>query len=161
MNPPRRQQDALANQASAIYLDVCALCRPFDDQSFLRIRLETEAVNMILSKVKSGSYSLMVSPAHTREIAAIEDRLERTELEAILANWGQKVNVDNTETRIKAEKLAKLGFGVADAAHVAFAEQSGAPFISVDDRLIKKCEKAVTAIWCGNPVGFCEREELR
>jgi len=28
-----------------VYLDVCALCRSFDDQSFLRVRLETEAVN--------------------------------------------------------------------------------------------------------------------
>ncbi|MCL4321813.1 MAG: hypothetical protein M0016_00195 [Deltaproteobacteria bacterium] len=27
-----------------IYIDVCALCRPFDDQSLLRIRLETETV---------------------------------------------------------------------------------------------------------------------
>ena len=31
-----------------IYLDVCVLSRPFDDQSFLRIRLETEAVNLML-----------------------------------------------------------------------------------------------------------------
>jgi len=30
-----------------IYPDVCALCRPFDDQSYLRIRMETEAVNLI------------------------------------------------------------------------------------------------------------------
>jgi len=30
-----------------VYLDVCALSRPFDDQAFLRIRLETEAVNLI------------------------------------------------------------------------------------------------------------------
>ncbi|MDF2953368.1 MAG: hypothetical protein OD816_000613 [Thermodesulfobacterium sp.] len=30
-----------------IYLDVCALCRPFDDQSYLRIRMETEAINLI------------------------------------------------------------------------------------------------------------------
>jgi len=35
---------------SLIYLDVCTLCRPFDDQSFLRIRLETDAVNLIMSK---------------------------------------------------------------------------------------------------------------
>ena len=31
-----------------IYLDVCAFCRLFDDQSYLRIKLETIAVNLIL-----------------------------------------------------------------------------------------------------------------
>ncbi len=41
-----------------IYLDVCSLCRPFDDQSYTRIRLETEAVNLILSRVKSKHYEL-------------------------------------------------------------------------------------------------------
>jgi hypothetical protein len=25
-----------------VYLDVCTLCRPFDDQTHIRIRLETE-----------------------------------------------------------------------------------------------------------------------
>ncbi|HUT71567.1 MAG TPA: hypothetical protein VMW89_12920 [Desulfatiglandales bacterium] len=48
-----------------IYVDVCALSRPFDDQSFMRIRLETEAVNLILSKIKEGRFKLLVSTAHT------------------------------------------------------------------------------------------------
>ena len=39
----------------SVYLDVCALCRPFDDQSYLRIKMETEAVNLILAKVKKVS----------------------------------------------------------------------------------------------------------
>ena len=41
-------------KGALVYLDVCALIRPFDDQSFLRIRLETEAVNLILSRVHKG-----------------------------------------------------------------------------------------------------------
>ena len=47
----------------SIYIDVCALSRPFDDQSFLRIRLETEALNLILSKkLSDGS---IVQAFHT------------------------------------------------------------------------------------------------
>ena len=38
-----------------VYLDVCALHRTFYDQTLLRIRLETEAVNLILSKVHLGA----------------------------------------------------------------------------------------------------------
>jgi hypothetical protein len=37
-----------------IYLDVCVLCRPFDNQQYLRIRMETESVNLILANVKKG-----------------------------------------------------------------------------------------------------------
>ncbi|MCK5766863.1 MAG: hypothetical protein KAH35_00605 [Candidatus Atribacteria bacterium] len=43
----------------------------------------------------------------------------------------------------------------------ASTEKSGAPFISCDDRLIKKCLNYKIKIWCGNPVIFCEKEGLR
>lgn len=55
----------------------------------------------------------------------------------------------------------KLGFGVADAAHIAFAEQLNAQFITCDDKLIKKSIKYKISVWCGNPVTFCEKENLR
>lgn len=42
----------------AIYIDVCALSRPFDEQNYLRIKLETEAINLILSKITEGAYRL-------------------------------------------------------------------------------------------------------
>jgi hypothetical protein len=65
----------------AVYLDVCALSRPFDDQGYLRIKLETDAVNMILSKVKQGKYKLLFSSVHIKEIEAYNDILERVELQ--------------------------------------------------------------------------------
>jgi len=54
-----------------VYLDVCTLCRPFDDQSFLRIRLETDAVNLVMSKIHEGLLRLAVSPVHFVEISSI------------------------------------------------------------------------------------------
>ncbi len=127
----------------------------------MRIRLETEAVNLILSKVKAGSYKLLVSKVHIKEIDAIMDPIERTELQMVLSKWGERIMVDMTKTRTRAEYLANSGFGVADAAHVAFAEQVEAPFISCDDRLLKKCLNNKIRIWCGNPVAFCEKEKLK
>ena len=47
-----------------IYLDVCSLCRPFDDQNYVRIRIETDSINLILSRVKEKYYELMKSPVH-------------------------------------------------------------------------------------------------
>ncbi len=144
-----------------VYIDVCALCRPFDDQDYMRIRLETEAVNLILSKIKQSKYRLLVSPVHFKEIGAIEDNFERIELQTILEKLGELVKVNKTQTRTRAEELVNLDFGVADAAHVAFAEKAGALFISCDNKLINKCLNHKINIWCGNPVAFCEMEDLR
>lgn len=147
--------------SQTIYLDVCTLSRPFDDQRYLRIRLETEALNLILSKARRGDYRMLVSPAHTKEIEAIPDVFERIELQIILDKLWESIKVNMTKTRKRAEKLVELGFGIADAAHVAFAEQSRAYFISCDDTLIKKCINHDIKIWCGNPVSFCEKEGLK
>ena len=145
----------------SIYLDVCVLSRPFDDQSYLRIRLETEAVNLILSKVKSSEYTLVVSPVHWEEIKAISDIFERIDLQERLSTMGEPIKIDLDIARKRADELCELNFGIADAAHVAFAEQGGAEFISCDDSLIKKCLRHNVKIWCGNPVAFCEKEGLR
>ncbi len=144
-----------------VYFDVCTLCRPFDDQSYLRIRMETEAVNLILAKVKEGIYQMVVSPVHIKEIEAIPDGIERIQLLSLLEKYGIKAEVNLKQVRKRAEKLVKLRFGIADAAHVAFAEAVRADFISCDDKLVKKCKKFITEIWCGNPVDFCLKEELK
>jgi len=57
----------------------------------------------------------------------------------ILDRLGEPIKADLAATRSRAEKLVRLGFGIADAAHVAFAEQLGAQLITCDDRLVKKC----------------------
>jgi predicted nucleic acid-binding protein len=144
-----------------IYLDVCTLCRPFDDQAQMRVRLETEATQMVLSHVRSGSLKLFVSPAHTVEIEAIRDFTEREYLLALLQEIGQEIVFDSGKVRQRAETLLSQGLGPADAVHVAFAEAIGASFITCDDRLLRQCNKIQPNIWCGNPVAFCEKENLR
>jgi predicted nucleic acid-binding protein len=144
-----------------VYLDVCALSRPFDDQAFLRIRLETEAVNLILSKVQQGELTLAVSPVHLAEIRAIPDTLERLELLSIVERYGAVLDINKASARKRAEELVVRDFGPADAAHVAFAEACNASFITCDDKLLKKCAKYATKVWCGSPVLFCTEEDLR
>ena len=142
-------------------MDVCALSRPFDDQGFMRIRLETEAVNLILSKAREGHFKLLVSAVHDVEIGAIDDSVERIKLQTILSEMGERIKSDPPGIRNRAEELIQLGFGVADAAHLSFAEFYGAEFISCDDRLIKKSMSHKIAVWCGSPLAFCEKEGLR
>ena len=42
-----------------LYLDNCCFNRPFDDQGFIKIRLETEAKLFIQEKIKLGEYKIV------------------------------------------------------------------------------------------------------
>lgn len=120
-----------------IYLDVCALCRPFDDQRYMRIHLECEAVNMILNKIRLKKIKLAVSPVHYREIGDIPDPFERYNIMSLFNNYGESIKFNIKSTRQRAEHHFSAGFGVADAAHLAFAEAVNADFVTCDDRLLK------------------------
>lgn len=154
----------MSSSASAkirrVYLDVCALCRPFDDQTQMRIRLESEAVQLILSYVRSGELCLVVSAVHNAELGAVDDSMEREHLLSILDQIGSRIQVDLAQARQRAMTLTERGLGPADAAHLAFAEASGASFVTCDDRLLRQCRRVGCAIWCGSPVAFCAEEKL-
>ena len=68
---------------------------------------------------------------------------------------------DMARLRARAEHLHEMGFGVADAAHVAFAEASAQVLITCDDRLLRRCMKTETALAVMGPTEFCVKEGLR
>lgn len=144
-----------------IYLDVCALCRTYDDQSYSRIHLETVAVHFILKAVENGLYTMISSSVHRAEISAITDDHERVELLYLLEKISLQKAVEDRAIRRRAEWLFEKGLGPADAAHLACAEAFQANFISCDDKLIKKYTKLNPIIWAGNPIAFCDKEDLR
>jgi len=144
-----------------IYLDVCALCRSYDDQTYPRIHLETTAVHLILKKVEAGRYGMVYSPVDKVEISSIKNDSERIDLLLLLDSLGIQCDIDKKATRLRAEDLLRQVIGVADAAHVAFAEAAKADFISCDDKLTKKCSGMLIDVWTGNPAAFCCKEDLK
>lgn len=104
-----------------MYLDVCALCRPLDDQRQIRIHLETRAVELILTHVRRDHIKMVVSAAHTIEIEAIDDLEERTNLGFLLYRLGARPKFDLITVRQRAEYLVSQGLGIVDATHLAFA----------------------------------------
>jgi hypothetical protein len=94
---------ARENQPKRIYLDVCILSRPFDDQSMMRIRLETDAFYLILKGIQDGLYEMAVSPVHFGEIEAIPDAVERIELIVLVEKYGVKPLCDLGEVRRRAQ----------------------------------------------------------
>lgn len=143
-----------------LYLDICTICRPFDDQSQMRIRLETNAYYLILQALQNARYTMVVSPVHFEEANAISDVEERQEIVAVL-RLGATAECDLAAARVRADYLHARKFGVADAAHVAFAEATADVFISCDDRLVKKCRREKVAVTTMTPTEFTIAEDLK
>jgi hypothetical protein len=116
---------------------------------------------LILAHIRQQRLVLIVSPTHELEIGAISDAEERQHLLLLLKKWGDSPSFDLPLIRQRADQLVGLGMGVADAAHLAFAEAALADFMSVDDRLLKLCRRIQTKVWCGTPLAYCDKEDLR
>jgi predicted nucleic acid-binding protein len=144
-----------------LYLDICTLCRPFDDQSVMRIRLETDAYYLIVQALQDKKFSMVVSPVHFEEANAIREAEERREIIAVVRSLGTMAECDMAAARARAEYLHSRRFGIADAAHVAFAEATADVFITCDDRLARKCRREKVGVATVNPVEFTIAEDLK
>lgn len=104
---------------------------------------------------------MLYSKVHEKEIAAIFDTLERTEIFETIYQNGSACKGDLSFIRSRASELVALGLGVADAAHVAFAESNADYFISCDDRLIKRAKRENVGVIVMTPLEFCVQENLK
>jgi len=121
-----------------IYLDVCCLNRPFDDQDQDRIRFESEAVRFILKHIRKGDFIWIGSTVVDLELNRTPDQDRRSEMQMFTKSMVEKVTADLKETR-RAEELELLGFGAMDALHLACAEKAKAEvLLTTDDKFLKK-----------------------
>lgn len=127
-----------------VYLDVCCLSRPFDDRSQPRIRLEAEAVLLILSMLSEAPWQWLGSEVVDFEIEQTPDPERRHLTESLAAGAVHKVEVAEAVIE-RGVVLKTLGFKRLDALHLACAEAAGAEvFLTTDDRLVK-CARRVSA----------------
>ena len=124
-----------------IYLDTCCLSRPFNDQISIRIRRETEAVEMILKNFSTGDWSWIVSGVLTLEVDNNRDMSQRNEMKYQMADAYINVSISEIE-RARGRDLEKLGFKQLDALHLACAERGNADvFLTTDDRLLRRAKR--------------------
>lgn len=139
-----------------IYLDVCCLNRPFDDQKQARIRIETEAVLEIVNRCEQGEWTLLSSEALELEVAQTPDSEQREAVEQALELARERL-VLSDPVQQRAAELQSLGFQGYDALHMAFAEASDADaFLSTDDRLLRRANRNAETIGVRvmNPVNW-------
>ena len=127
-----------------VYLDICCLKRPFDDQRQERVRIETEIVLGIVAAFELGQITLVRSPAHDLENNqnSLHWRAERARL--LLERVGfiapSSATDDNMRTRV-ADLMAR-GFRNFDALHLAYAEALSADrFVTCDDGLLVRARR--------------------
>jgi len=127
--------------SNTVYLDLCCIKRPFDDETVERTRREAEAVSVIMDAAKAGTLDLVRSPAHDFE----NDRNSREDRRLATRLWleAAAISVQSSPAiRKRALSLTALGFGTLDASHLAYAEAAGARwFVTTDDQLLKLAKR--------------------
>lgn len=145
-----------------IYLDACCLNRPFDDQRQARVRLEAEAISLILQKLHQREWEWIGSDVLVYELGQTED-VERKERLLLLAGQSHQVVAMTEKILTQAEKLIASGFDSYDAIHLASAENAKVDvFLTTDDNMqkIANRNKKMFSFVVVNPVTWLE-EVLR
>ena len=141
-----------------VYLDACCLNRPFDDQSQPRIRLEAEAIALILEKLHQSEWEWIGSEILLHEVGQNPD-LENRQRALSFAALAHQV-VETTEKILRrAEELEEAGFDSYDAIHLSSAELGKADvFLTTDDQILKVAarKKSLFSFTVKNPVKWLE-----
>lgn len=125
-----------------LYLDVCCLNWPFDDQIQDRIRLESEAVLLILAHIERGEHEWIGSDVMDLEIAQTPDAERRARIALLYDSTTFDVVTSDTQFE-RARILETHGFHAFDALHLACAESAQADvFLTTDDRLLRVAKRA-------------------
>ena len=139
-----------------LYLDNCCFNRPFDDQSQLLVRLETEAKLFIQQQIKEGKAEIIWSSILDLEIKKnpYQSRREASDVFRRLART--IMNLDD-DVRHSSLIFQSRGLTLADSLHVACAVKAECNyFITVDKRILNK---AITEINVLSPIQFVQFHE--
>ena len=144
-----------------IYLDNCCFNRPYDDQSQLKINIETLAKLKIQEAVRDEKILLTTSYVLVAENTANPSNTKKTDIQRFIDKYTYAFVSRNKENEIiqLAEDIMQTGIKYMDACHVASAIIAGCDyFISTDKRLLKYESEKIRLI---NPVTFVIEEEDR
>ena len=124
-----------------IYLDVCAIQRPLDTPSQIRIVLEAEAVLGIIALCESGQLEAVSSDALIYETEHNPLTVRREHAKAVLRKTRETIGLTE-EAKMRGAQLMKFGFKPLDALHLALAEVGQVDyFCTCDDQLLRRAQQ--------------------
>jgi predicted nucleic acid-binding protein len=129
-----------------IYLDICAIQRPFDDAAQQRILDETEALHRIVKLVENGEIELVGSFALDYENAENQHDVRREFTALVLSLAVERVTPSTTVER-RTSTFKALGMDTWDATHLAAAVEARADFFcTCDKKLLRRARKSDTGL---------------
>ena len=123
-----------------IYLDNCCYNRPYDDQSQLRISLETQAKLQIQNMLRNKEMELVASYVLLYENSKNPHKSRQQSIyNFVRENVTTYIDVDQAnEVKNLADEIINTGIKTADAHHLACAILAKSDyFLTTDDRLLK------------------------
>ncbi|NBB78275.1 MAG: PIN domain-containing protein [Verrucomicrobia bacterium] len=130
----------------SLYLDCCALQRPFDDRSQLRVATEAEAVLKLIEFFEASELVLLSSGALLFEVGRIQASERHNYCLELLNRCTNFVAFTNT-IRERANSYSQEGIKPMDALHLASAVAGGATyFCSCDDRFLSRAKLVETGL---------------
>ena len=152
------EKDEYTHPKLRIYLDNCCFNRPYDDQSQLRISLETQAKLYIQGLIVSDQFELTSSYMLDYECSRNPYEMRRTTIRSFLDN-NTVVYLDEAGYKDQVEELAKeitaTGVKSADAIHTACAIIANCDYLlTTDDRLLKYKSDRIEIM---DPIEFIKR----
>lgn len=134
-----------------VYLDNCCFNRPYDDQSQLKIFLETQAKLQIQKEILQGKHELVWSFILEYENEQNPFDIRKMEIK----DWkgvARQLVISNDEIVSFAKGLLKKGIKEKDALHIACAVNAGCDiFFTTDKKLI---HTPIPEIKTMNPIDY-------
>lgn len=124
-----------------IYLDSCAIQRPFDDKSNPKNLLESESVLILLKLMEDDLIQIASSDFLLFELDKIVDINRKIFVDHILKK--AKIFIESNDDIIERSKyLMNHGFYLLDSLHISSAEKFKIPyFITTDKNIYNKNKK--------------------
>ena len=142
-----------------IYLDNCCYNRPYDNQSYISINIESQAKIFIQNQIKNGKIELATSYVLYFENSQNPFEIRKKTIEDFASKYETVYISKDSHKKVIAisEKIEKTGIKHKDACHIACAIISNCDyFITTDYRLLKFKTDLIKII---NPADFVKELE--
>ena len=134
-----------------VYLDNCCYNRPYDDQTQLRIELETKAKLFIQQQITERKLILVNSVIVEYENNMNPYEIRKTVISDFLQYANEYVNKSD-EVMMMANEFSQKGLKTKDASHLACAIYAKCDYlITTDDKFLRHKDERICII---NPIDF-------
>ena len=138
-----------------IYFDACCYNRPFDDLTQEKIRLEAEALLLIMNKILNNKYKLYGSPAIKFELSRMTNDYKKKKVTMLYSSMKKEFLEYDEKINIRAKALGAFNIKYFDALHIAFCEFYQVDYMLTTDKVrMNAVKRSDVTIRIMNPIEF-------